>query len=491
MPEQRPTIAAPLPTSAAIRASPRARRARTAVEVAVVLLVAAVMGFWALDQANIAPDELVYQRAGLAYVQGDTSANPEHPPIAKYLLGAWQLAFGTGVPSARVLMGCVLAAAVLVSYAWLRAAAGGSAAVIGAIMLAATHRVNGTDLIDRQVLLEPYSVLFGMSALALLWQWTRHRRALLAIGAGTLMALAILSKASAAVLLVAALACVPWRELGDRRVWRAVLGFAATGIAVCLLAYVPLGGIPAVLEMIEFQAEHAQNGHRIVIAGETHRFAPWYAPLWFGGEVVGWFALAAIVAWAGAAVVLRGRELIVRMLGLAAIATLVVMALSPVVLPHYTGAWLWPLLLLTGIGVPALWQRARRRGARVLAAVATACLLVGPITGVAHVLTLRPTGVALIDAAMLDDPAPDGTVLMVQLSPHATDPNVDAPVTTDPYLGDITAVAVGEDLRFTAPPEVLAVVMAAEEPALLDEVRLYLLDAPLDELLEDAGVRSP
>lgn len=489
VPEPHPTITAERPRLTSQAPAASAPRIRTAIELAIVVLVAAVMGFWALDQANIGPDELVYQQAGLRYALGDTSPNPEHPPVAKYLLGAWQLVFGAGVMSARVLLGCVLVAAVLVAYAWLRAAAGGTTALIVAVMLATTHRVNGADFIDRQVLLDPFSVLFGMSALALLWQWERRRNLLLAIAAGLLMALAILSKASAAVLVIAALACVPWRELRDGAVWRAVLAFVATGVAVCLLAYVPLGGIGAVIEMIEFQSAHALQGHPIVVAGEEHRYAPWYAPLWFGGEVVGWFALAAVVAWAAIATVLRGRQRIVRVLVLAALATLVALSASPVGLPHYTTAWLWPLLLLTGIGVTALWAGARRWPARALVVVAAAALLVGPVTGAAHILTLRPTGVALIDRAMLEHPAPDGTVLTLQLSPLITDPNIDAPVTIDPSLEGITAVAIGHDPRFVAPHEVLAALADAEEPVLLDDIRLYLLDEPLDALL--AGATAP
>lgn len=489
MPEQRSTITvARQGSGGSARATPATRR-RVAIEIAIVVLVAAVMGFWSLDQANIGPDEPVYQSAGLSYALGDTSPNPEHPPVAKYLLGAWQLVFGAGILSARALMGCVLVAASLVAYAWLRAAAGGSAALIGAVMLATTHRVSGADFIDRQVLLDPFSVLFGMSALALLWQWERRRSPLLAIAAGTLMALAILSKATAAVLLIAALACVPWRELRDGTVWRAIIAFAAAGVAVCLLAYLPLGGIHALVEMIERQSVHAQQGHPIVVAGEEHRYAPWYAVLWFGGEVVGWFALSTIAAWAGVAVLLRGRSRAVRMLALAAVATLVILSVSPVALPHYTGAWLWPLPLLAAVGVTALWARARRPRARAIALVAATALLVGPVTGAAHILTLRPTGVALIDQAMLEDPAPDGTVLTLQLSPLITDPNIDAPVTTDPALEGITAVAIGDDLRFVAPPELMAAVTGSEEPVRLDDIRLYLLDEPLDQLL--AGMGGP
>lgn len=466
-------------------------RTRLAVEVGITLAVASAMGFWGLDQANIGPDELVYQRAGLSYALGDTSPNPEHPPVAKYLLGVWQLLFGPGVMSARVLMGAVLVTTALVAYLWLRAALGGSTALVGALMLATTNRVNGADFIDRQVLLDPFGVLFGISALALLWQWERQRHTLLAAAAGGVMALAILSKASAAILLIAALACVPWRGMRDRKLWWAVVVFAGTGVAVCLLAYVPLGGPAAVLEMIEFQAAHAQKGHPVIIAGQAHLHAPWYALLWFGGEVVGWVALVAILAWSAIAVGLRRQERIVWVLALASLASLGVLSASPVALPHYTWTWLWPLLLLAGAGVTALWARARRLPVQAIVAAGVAILLIGPVTGVVHVATLRPTGVALVDQAMLADPAPDNTVLTLQLSPLITDPNIEAPVTTDVMHAGITAIAVGDDVRFHAPPALLALLEAEEMPVQLGDVELYLLDLPLDQLLDPAGAAGP
>jgi 4-amino-4-deoxy-L-arabinose transferase-like glycosyltransferase len=464
---------------------------RPTIEVGIVLLVACAMGFWGLDRASIGPDELVYQQAGLSYALGDMSPNPEHPPVAKYLLGGWQLAFGAGVVSARVLMGLVLVSTALVVYAWLRAALGGPTALVGALLLATTHRVNGADFIDRQVLLDPFGVLFGVCGLALLWQWERRRHVLLAAAAGGLMALALLSKASAAILLLAALVCVPWTQLRRGSVWVAMVVFAATGVVVCLLAYAPLGGLPAVLEMIEFQAAHASKGHRIVVAGEEHLHAPWFALLWFGGEVVGWVALAAIAVWAAAGVALRRQERIVWVLAVAFLASLVLLSASPVALPHYTYTWLWPLLLLAGIGATAVWARARRAPARVIAAAATAALLVGPVTGVAHIATLRPTGVALVDAAMLADPSPDGTVLTLQLSPLISAPNIDAPVTMDPAQPGITAVAVGEDMRFLPPSMLLERIAADETPVQLDDVELYLLDEPLDQLLQSAPQGAP
>ncbi len=454
-----------------------------------VAAVAALVGFWGLDQANIGPDELIYQDAGLRYVLGDTTPNPEHPPVAKYLLGVWQLVFGAGVTSARVLMGVVLVATTLVAFCWARAAFGATAGVVGAIMLATTHRVSGADFIDRQVLLDPFSVLFGLSGLALLWHWERQRRMAGALAAGALLALGMLSKASAATLLIAAVACLPWRELGRREVWGAMVAFAAAGIGTCLLAYAPLGGLTAVQAMLEFQGAHASAGHPIVVAGETFLHAPWYALVWFAGEVVGWLALAAVVGSALIAAGVRWRDRATRVLVLAATGPLLVLSASPVALPHYTSAWLWPVLLLSGVGVVEVWRRARSRIARVVAGGLGALLLVGPWTGVAHVVSIAPTGVARVDAAMAADPAPDGVVLTVQLSPWITDPNIDAAVTEDERTPGITAVIVGDDIRFPAPPTLLDAVAAVEEPLALDGVLVYLLDEELSALIGDGEAR--
>lgn len=461
------------------------------LQAAVVLLVAATIAFWRIDQANIGPDELVYQGSGVRFAEGDLTANPEHPPLAKAILGAWQLWLGPGIVSARALMGVVLVATALVGFVWIRAAFGPIAGVLAAIMLSTTHRVSSADFIDRQVLLDPFSVLFGLSGLALLWHWQRHRRVATAVLAGALLALAILSKASAVLLLLAALACVPWREVGKREVWGAMLAVAVTGTTACLLAYAPLGGLDAVEAMIAFQSEHAEKGHRITVAGVTHVHAPWYALLWFAGEVVGWPAFLAVVAFGAAAIVLRWRERATRVLAVAGGGSLAVMSASPVALPHYTWGWLWALLLLSGVGLAEVWRRSRTAMARLGAAAGTALLLVGPATGMLHVLTIAPTGVARVDAAMLADPSPDGTVLTLQLSALVAEPNIDAPLSRDPAGDGITAVAIGQDERYPAPPELVEALASVEEPVVLDELVLYLLDEELDELLVSPGADAP
>lgn len=454
------------------------------VQSLIVIAAATLMGFWGIDQANVGADESIYQEAGLRYVQGDVSVNPEHPPVAKFLLGIWQLQFGAGITSARALMGVVLVLTALVAYLWMRAAFHGAAGALAAIVLATTHRVTGFDLIDRQVLLDPFSVLFGMSGLALLWQWERSRRLPLAICAGLLLAFAILSKASAATLLIAALACVPWRDLRERAVWTAMLAFAGTGVTTCLVVYAPLGGIEAVRAMVDFQSAHAAAGHPIVVAGTTYLHAPWYALAWFAGEVVGWPALAALGVAASTAIALGRRDRATRVLAVAAGATLLVLSASPVALPHYTAAWLWPVLLLSGVGLAEVWRRAHTPRARSIAVAFTAAVAIGPVTGLLHVLTIEPTGVGRIDEAMRLDPGPDGTVLTLQLSPWITDPNIEAPVTADEGAPGITAVAVGDDLRFPAAPGVLEAVAAAEHPVRIDDLDVYLLNDELSALLQ-------
>lgn len=466
-------------------------RRAVVIQTTAIVMLAAFVGFWGLGEANIGSDELIYQEAGVRYLQGDTSANPEHPPVAKYLLGLWQLVFGVGLTSARALLATVMVVTALVAFFWLRSAFDPVTALAGAAMLVTTHRVVGADFIDRQVLLDPFGIAFGIAGLALLWHWERTRRLPIAFLAGSLLGLAITSKASAATLLLGALACVPWRHIGRREVWSAVLAFGVAGVAACLMVYAPLGGVDAVATMVESQQRHAAEGHLIAVAGATYQHAPWFAVLWFGGETVGWLALISIVALAVVGVALTHRSRATRMIAAAGIASFIVLSASPVALPHYTWGWIWSPLLLSGIGIVALWRRARAVPARAVVGIAAALLLVGPVTGIAHVLSVAPTGVARIDQALADDPARDGTVLTLQLSTWITDPNVDAPVSTDPTAADITAVAIGQDLRFPADAELVDAI-AREEPALtLDDVRLYILDDDLAALLARQLVEAP
>ncbi|SFS14184.1 Dolichyl-phosphate-mannose-protein mannosyltransferase [Agrococcus baldri] len=452
----------------------------------VVLAVAAFIAFWRLDQANVGADETVYQRAGVAYLDGDLSLNPEHPPFAKLLLGLWQAVVGPGIDSARIAMGIVMVLTAAVAFLWIRAAVGTASAAAASLMLVTTHRVVGADFVDRQVLLDPFSILFGLVGLALLWRWNAHRQPWLAAIAGVALGLALLSKASAAAFLIGALVLVPWRALRQAQVWGSILAFAAAGIATCLVVYAPFGGVDAVASMIAWQAEHAERGHLVEIAGQTYRHAPWFAIAWLGGETVGWLALVAIALAAALGVVLERRLRAVLAIASAGAAAAVLLSASPVALPHYTIGWLWAPLLLSGIGIVALWRRVRSRRAGVIAGALTALLLVGPASGVVHVLSVSPTGVARIDAAMAADPAPDGAVLVLQLSRHVARPNIEAPFVEDPGADGVTAVAIGNDLRFPADPELVLLLERETQPVVLDDVVLYLLDEELDELLAEA-----
>lgn len=470
--------------------------------------LAALVGLWRPAAATIGPDETVYQASGLAYVTGDLTPNPEHPPLAKVLMGLWQLAFGEGIVSVRVLMGLVLVATAMVAFLWLRAALGRAEALTATALLITMHRVAGADFVDRQVSLDPFAVLFGVTGLALLSRWRERPTVLLAVLAGAAFACAMLSKAVGAVFLAGALAAVPWRRLDARSTLLGIGAFAATGVAVCLAAFWPFGGLDAVAAMVEFQASHAERGHRVEIAGTVHQHAPLHAVAWLAGATVGVLPLVGIVLGVTAAC-LAWRQPAARMLVVTAVATFVVLSLSPVALQHYTADWLWAAVLASGIGVVTLWRRAGgtvselaarvparaarvpARSARVpelvarvlVAAVPSALLLVGAVAGLWHVLTLEPRGVGLVDERMRVDPRPDGTVLTIHVSPLITAPNIAAPVTVDPATDGITAVLVGEDVRHGAPqPALLAALDALEQPQELDGLRLYLLDDELDDL---------
>jgi 4-amino-4-deoxy-L-arabinose transferase-like glycosyltransferase len=71
-------------------------RALRAVVLVAVLLLAVYTAFFRLGLEDWHADEPTYRIAGLAYVQeGDFSINQEHPFLAKYILGATQVVFGS------------------------------------------------------------------------------------------------------------------------------------------------------------------------------------------------------------------------------------------------------------------------------------------------------------------------------------------------------------------------------------------------------------
>lgn len=88
--------------------------------------------FGNLGAANISSDEPVYLAAGWDYLHGDVSANLEHPPTAKYLIGLAQVLLGEGLLAGRIAAGAAAFLTGLVLWLWFRRELGPTLALVPA-----------------------------------------------------------------------------------------------------------------------------------------------------------------------------------------------------------------------------------------------------------------------------------------------------------------------------------------------------------------------
>lgn len=506
------------------------RRALEPVAVVLVALWALWQAFGTLGAANLNADEPTYAAAGWAYLHGDLTPNPEHPPVAKLLFGLAQLLGGPGVDSTRMAAGvCTLAGGALL-YAWLRAEVGwvGALTAAGAWTLL-PHGVSSGVRIDRFGLLDPVMALFAIAAFAAAWRWYRTGSwawlTLSAAGLGLAIGakLPVAAMAPALALPLVARTRTERRQphprtdrasrrtirparvrVGRARIGRVVGGLAArsavyllvvAGVGAALLA--PFGGLDAIERMLRFQAEHSAAGHLVEVAGVATTHPPWWAGLRFAVDGMGVVAAAVLAAGALAAF-LRPPRLLATTLATAVLLEWVFQfGLSSVALPHYYYAWVWPLCALFGIGVAALIRirfgrpaiepiglrkscvgRAAARGAA--AALLAAALGAAAWTSVA-VAAERPRDMALALPILDRLGAPAGPVLVAGLAEWEYLPYLDGRQTLDPHAAGIVAVAVKASLRFPVDPAVCAILHDPERhftPHPLDDITLFVEGPP-------------
>lgn len=417
-----------------------------------------------MDAQSVGGDEHTYLEAGLAYMRGDLSPNPEHPPLAKLLLGAWQLLLFDGAIAGRLLV-AVMALGTAAAIWWmLRADLGARAALVPAIaVLVADHTVHG-DRIDRLVTLEAFVVLGSAWAFAFAWRWRRGGSQAWLVAAGAAMAAACLSKVSAVVLIPAFLVLlVGAGRPGARRALTGIALFAASGIALAIAVLAPFGGISAVQAMADYQLDHATGGHPIEIDGVVHPSAPWWTTLRFAVDGTGIVPAIGLVAGAASAWLVRGARVLVATLTAATLLSLVALSLSPVALPQYLLGWIWMPTALAGVGLVALVARVRadeswkpRRTVTAMVALVVCLGLVWSATAsfVRVALTERDPADLAVEA-LLDG----GGEPLVYVAGHDgwnVRGQEGVRVVGDPNQPGITAIIVGDDPRSTPDPALLA-----------------------------------
>lgn len=382
--------------------------------------VSALLGlfvfFWRLTTPSVVNDEIIYRAAAAQYVRGEFTLNPEHPPLAKLLIGVSHVLLGGGVFADRfagALLGFLTGLLVsATAYLVVRSA---RAAVAAGLLWWLLPLAPGIFHIHvaRAVTLEGPMLFFLAAATLAATAAARDPRLRWWLVSGGLAGLATSSKLTGVVAVAALLPVALQQRRELARTVRSAAGAAGMFVLAFLLPYAPMGEqAPSVLrETFVFQLGHAGDGHPQTVAGTVYEHPPWWSPFWFQAQYLGWPALVALLVLAAAAIVLlrRHRELwpAVAVLG----AGLLLVCSSPIKLPQYQDVWAPALCVLAGAAVTTGLRRGpavRRIAALILVvplAVAGAVQLVDVATE--HVEDYRAAG------AFLDDRVPQGVPITV------------------------------------------------------------------------------
>ncbi|SDZ50476.1 ArnT family glycosyltransferase [Herbiconiux ginsengi] len=458
-----------------------------------------LVGMWALLQAfgnlaaaNVNADEPVYVTAGWAYVHGDFSANVEHPPTAKLLMGVAQVIFGQGVLSARVAAGlCAIAGGILL-YVWLRPEVGWVGALCGAgAWLLLPHGVTSGVRIDRFGLLNPFMVVFAIAAFAAGWRWFRRRSWGWLCVSAVCMGLSITSKVPSAVMIPAIILSPllerPTRPVAGRlrTVLVSALVYSAIVAVVVVVVYLPAGLAHSLGEMIRFQLAHDEAGHLVVVGGVATTHPPWWANLLFSVEGMGLPAATVLAVGAVAAFFGADRALPTLLVGAVLLEWMFQFAVSSVALPHYYYDWVWLFCVLFGVGTAALLRIGCRDGpaggghtvARALVAASVVVALGSAAWTTVAIANERARDMALVLPTLDRLGVGSGGILVAGMAEWEYQPYLDGREVTTPGTPGVVAVATKESLRFPIDPAVRALIDAPASRFRrleLDDVTLYV-----------------
>jgi 4-amino-4-deoxy-L-arabinose transferase-like glycosyltransferase len=363
--------------------------------------------FYGLSTRYWRPDEPVYRNAGRLYIeQHQFRFNAEHPPFGKYLIGLSQLAFGhselgTRLPATLATLATGILLALLVTRA-----VGQIPALITFVSWTLLPHPGRTQDISHLAYLDTIMVAFLVFALYAAWRWWESNSWRWAIATGAGWGLAVATKLPA-LFVLPALGVFLFRKEGlGRRAAQLTAAFA-TGCAVAIATYIPMGphvAVWAVRYMISFQYHQAQSGHRVLLAGHVYRFPPWWAQadwLWHESHAT---TIVMAVSLVLAPFLVRRR--ITAFLLVAALAPAAIFAFaSPILLWHWMYDWMPAMAALIGIAIGTALTRVSW-SCRLLgvALVSTLAVLVGD--SVRSVADIHPVGYQVIapELATLDHP---------------------------------------------------------------------------------------
>ena len=384
---------------------------------------------WRLDAHHLRGDELYYRQAALDMLEGQWLTNAQHPPLAKQLMALTHLGLGDTVVADRLpaALAAWVTGLLLALLVWQVGRPGRWTALVGIATALLWWTLPWAP--GRTATLESVMTC-GLLAAQLAWTLavTRRDPRWLLVG-GALAGLAAAAKLTGALALVGLLPAA--LLLLRHRPAHTVVPLAAAALVAAgvtwVFPFVPMEGeaLRAMTTPVTFQLGHAEAGHTVVVAGQTHHHAPWWTSLWFALQRLGPLAAAGLVLGALVGLARHGARLApvaTTLLGL-----VVAMSLSPVQLGHYQYVW-WPLLLALAGCALAPGHGATRRGparrwvAPALSAGAALALLPAVALAADHVGAVartEPSGLTLAPDVLARE-VPEGTTITIWSDPWPT-----------------------------------------------------------------------
>ena len=419
------------------REQPRPPQALFALAALAVGVGGAIVLFANLPVGTLGVDEPLYISVGWDYVNGEASRNLEHPYLAKQLIGLSQSVFGRTLLGAR-LAGSVLAGlTALVVFEVGRRVAGRWTGLLAAALFLLLPQAPGTNVVrlDRVAALDTAMSAFLALSLLLAVVAVQRRSAVALVAAAAAAGLAASAKLPGAVAVVpVALAVLALRAEARRTVW-----LAATVLAAPLAFWLPYAAqgdarLAGLRYAFAFQAQHAADGHPQLVAGTVHVHAPWWSHWWWQQDYLG--VPATLVLWTAAlvAVVSLARRTApadpsasVLVLALLA-ASIAVVLVSPLRLPHYHLVWSVALAVVAASGLAATTARHR-----LVAGLLAAPLALSAAVNVERAATLEASDYGRLPRVLAQAGVDRGPVLVwgsSAIAQHYLPPSL--PLTDDP-----------------------------------------------------------
>jgi 4-amino-4-deoxy-L-arabinose transferase-like glycosyltransferase len=371
---------------------------RDGVAVAAAIAIFVVGGFdlvFRLGVPDWSTDEVTYKTAGwAAFHGGGMLADYETPPLAKHIIGVFEILLGRSEVPVRIsaVVAAILTGLFLALIAR-RVAGGWAALATAAVWFALPHP--GTFKLERFALLDVFMAMFTTLGVLFAIVWGGSQKWRWVVAAGAALGLATACKQPGALALVPIGIFVLAGGAFSVRSFLQLSALAATAAGAFVAAYIPvINQMPAqVRYMMEFQIRQRARGHAVLVGSHIYAHPPWWATLRWQWDASWVLALCYAFAIIIAVVVAAHRDFnVALLLGVLAINIGFFAFVSRNALPHYPYAWAPVLAVITGLAVSDL---ARRGGWARIGAVVIALALVAPAVQLAErTAQMQPTDYA-------------------------------------------------------------------------------------------------